>query len=112
MESKYKYICKLATKIKKTRNINTNNILESNEQYQSSDIMYLILNILMNNGLLFEKKFSNYDWYMCFKKLVFIMNFLNLVLMEILFYNIFVVFVSQYVICRCIMRFICIYNEF
>jgi hypothetical protein len=40
------------------------------------------------------------------------MNFLNLVLMEILFYNIFVVFVSQYVICRCIMRFICIYNEF
>ena len=63
MESKYKYICKLATKIKKTRNINTNNILENNEQYQPSDIMYLILNILMNNGLLFEKKFSNYDWY-------------------------------------------------
>lgn len=63
MELKYKYICKLATKIKKTKNINTNNILEKNEKYSPTDTMYLILSILMNNGLLFEKKFSNYDWY-------------------------------------------------
>ena len=25
--------------------------------------MYLVLSLLMNNGLLFQKKFSNYDWY-------------------------------------------------
>jgi len=63
MESQYKYICKLATQLSKTYNINFNDIMEQTIPYNRIDIMYLVLAILMNNGLLFQKKFNNYDWY-------------------------------------------------
>lgn len=63
MESRYKYICKLATQISKTRTITLDQIHEDTNTYSRTDIMYLVLSLLMNNGLLFQKKFSNYDWY-------------------------------------------------
>jgi len=64
MKSRYTYICKLATQLSKTNNIRLNNITEQITQYNRTDIMYLVLAILMNNGLLFPNKFSNYDWYL------------------------------------------------
>ena len=57
MESRYSYICKLATQISKTRNINTNQIVENTIPYNRTDIMYIVLSLLMNNGLLFQKKY-------------------------------------------------------
>lgn len=63
MESRYEYICKLATQINKTQPINLDQIRNNSNTYNRTDIMYLVLSLLMNNGLLFQKKFSNYDWY-------------------------------------------------
>lgn len=63
MKSRYQYICKLATQISKKRNITTDQIQEDTSTYNRTNIIYLVLSLLMNNGLLFQKKFSNYDWY-------------------------------------------------
>lgn len=62
MKDKYNYICKLITSLKKVRTINTN-IPENHDSFTNKDIRYFILTIIMNNGLLFEKKFSENDWY-------------------------------------------------
>ena len=61
MKYRYDYICKLITNLKKTRTINCD-IIENDEKFTNTDIRYLILTILMNSGLLFEKKFSDNNW--------------------------------------------------
>ena len=61
MNYRFDYICKLITSIKKSRNINLD-IIENNSKFTNTDIRYLILTILMNNGLLFEQNFSAINW--------------------------------------------------
>ena len=62
MKYRYDFVCKLITNLKKTRNVNTN-IIENNEKFTNTDIRYLILTLLMNSGMLFEKKFSDNNWF-------------------------------------------------
>ena len=61
MNYRFDYVCKLITNLKKTKNINID-INIDNLEFTNTDIRYLILTILMNSGLLFEKKFSDINW--------------------------------------------------
>lgn len=61
MDYRFDYICKLITNLKKTKNLNID-IIVDDTQFTNTDIRYLILTILMNNGLLFGKKFSDNNW--------------------------------------------------
>jgi hypothetical protein len=61
MNYRFDYICKLITQLKETKNIKLD-IVEDDTEFTNTDIRYLILTILMNNGLLLEKKFSDNNW--------------------------------------------------